>query len=86
MAETGKTKTYPDAIEALLNKSAVLPPEFLDEDESFITGNDQLGYATKKEFIQEAVRSRLMCLEEEKPQSKDEATKNGHISRAKCAR
>jgi len=59
MAETGKMKTYSDAIEALLSKSVILPPELLDHVESFIKGNIQLGYATKEEFIQDAIRFRL---------------------------
>ena len=59
MAETGKTKTYSDAIEALLRKAVILSPELLNEVESFIKGNAQLGYATKEEFIQDAIRSRL---------------------------
>ena len=59
MAETGKMKTYSDAIEALLSKSVILSPELLDQVESFIKANVQLGYATKEEFIQDAIRSRL---------------------------
>ena len=59
MAETGKTKTYSDAIEALLRKAVILSPELLNEVESFIKGNAQLGYATKEEFIQDAIRFRL---------------------------
>jgi hypothetical protein len=60
MAETGKMKTYSDAIEALLTKSVILSPELLDQVESFIKDNVQLGYATKEEFIQDAIRFRLM--------------------------
>jgi hypothetical protein len=61
MAETGKTKTYSDAIEALLSKSVVLSPDLLDEVETFIETNVQLGYTTEEEFIQDAIRSRLTC-------------------------
>jgi hypothetical protein len=61
MAETGKMKTYSDAIETLLTKSVVLSPELLDEFVSYVRTNSQLGYATKEEFIQDAVRSRLIC-------------------------
>ena len=66
MAETGKMKTYSDAIEAMLSKSVMLSPELLDQVESFIKGNAQLGYATKEEFIQDATRSELAYLTEKK--------------------
>jgi len=59
MAETGKMKTYSDAIEAMLSKSVVLSPELLDKIDVFIRENIQSGYATKEEFIQDAVRFRL---------------------------
>jgi len=59
MADTGKMKTYSDAIEALLSKSVMLSSELLDQVESFIEANVRLGYATKEEFIQDAIRSRL---------------------------
>ena len=61
MAETGKMKTYSDAIEAMLSRSVILSPELLDEVESFIKANVQLGYVTREEFIQDAIRSRLTC-------------------------
>jgi hypothetical protein len=61
MAETGKMKTYSDAIEAMLSKSVILPQGLLAEVESFMKDNSQLGYATKEEFIQDAIGSRLMC-------------------------
>lgn len=60
MAETGKMKTYSDAIEAMLSKSVILSPELLDQVEVFIRENAQLGYCTKEEFIQDAVRFRLV--------------------------
>jgi hypothetical protein len=62
MAETGKTKTYCDAIEALLSKSVILSQELLDQVESFIKENAQLGYVDKEDFIQNAVRSKLMSM------------------------
>jgi hypothetical protein len=46
MAETGKMKTYSDAIEVLLNTSVILSPGLLDEVESFTKENAQLGYTT----------------------------------------
>jgi len=36
MAQTGKMQTYQDAIEAMLHRSVILPPELLTEIESFI--------------------------------------------------
>ena len=62
MAETGKMKTYSDAIEAILSKAVTLSPELLDQVESFIKDNIQLGYATKEEFIQDAIRFRISSL------------------------
>jgi len=66
MAETGKMKTYDDAIEGILSKSVMLSPDLLREVESFIKENPQLGYANREELIQDAVRSRLTFLSEEK--------------------
>jgi hypothetical protein len=66
MAETGKMKTYSDAIEAVLDKSVMLSPNLLDEVESFIKKNAELGYATKEEFIQDAIRLRLASSSEER--------------------
>jgi hypothetical protein len=43
MVETGEMKTYFDAIEAILNKSIMLSPELLDQVESLIRDNPQLG-------------------------------------------
>jgi len=62
MAETGKMKTYSDAIEALLSKSVVLSPELLNEVETFMENNEKLGYVTREEFVHDAIRSRLACL------------------------
>jgi 2C-methyl-D-erythritol 2,4-cyclodiphosphate synthase len=59
VAETGKMKTYSDAIEALLSKSVILSPELLGQVEVFIKENAQLGYCTREEFVQDAVRFRL---------------------------
>jgi hypothetical protein len=65
MAETGKMKTYSDAIEAILSKSVMLSPELLGEVESFIKENAQLGYASREEFIQDTVRFRLISEEKQ---------------------
>jgi len=59
MAESGKTKTYSDAVEAMISKSVILSADLLKEVESFIKENLELGYATKEDFIQEAMRLRL---------------------------
>lgn len=66
MAETVKTKTYSDAIEAMLNKSVILPQGLLDKVESFMKENVHLGYATKEEVIPDAIRFRLILSPEEK--------------------
>lgn len=44
MAETGKMKTYSDAIEALLDKSVILPPNLLKQIDIFLKGNKQTGF------------------------------------------
>jgi hypothetical protein len=64
MAETGKMKTYSDAIEALLSKSVILSPELLDQVEEFVKDNPDLGYATKEEFIGDATRSKFASFSE----------------------
>jgi len=48
MAQTGKMQTYQDAIEAMLNRSVILPPELLAEIENFIEANKHLGYSQGK--------------------------------------
>ena len=62
MAETGKPKTYSDAIEALLSKSVLLSPRLLEEIENFIRRNAILAFVTKEEFVEDAVRSKLRTL------------------------
>ena len=47
-AQTGKMQTYQDAIEAMLNRSVILPRELLAEIEKFIETNKHLGYTTRK--------------------------------------
>jgi len=65
IAQTGKTQTYQDAIEATLNHSVALPPDLLAEIENFIEENKQLGYTTREEFISDAARWRLKFLRKE---------------------
>jgi hypothetical protein len=62
MAETGKMKTYSDAIETILYRSVVLSPDLLNEVESFVKENSELGHTIKEEFIQDAIRSGLTNL------------------------
>lgn len=62
LAQTGKMKTYSDAIEAILNKSVMLSPETLDQIDSFMKENLQLSYTTKEESTQDAARFRLGSL------------------------
>ncbi len=55
IAESGKTKTYNDAVEALLSLYVVIPREQIREIEQFIAKNRELGYSSKEEFVKEAV-------------------------------
>jgi hypothetical protein len=64
MAQTGKPQTYQDTIDAMLNKSVILPPELLAEIEGFIKENKHLGYTTREEFIRDAIIWRLKQLRE----------------------
>ncbi|MEM3699870.1 MAG: ribbon-helix-helix domain-containing protein [Candidatus Bathyarchaeia archaeon] len=64
-AQTMKMQTYTDAIESLLSQSVILPPELLNEIESFIERNKHLGFTTREEFIRDAVRWRLRFLRED---------------------
>jgi hypothetical protein len=56
---------YQDAIEAMLNRSVILPPELLAEIENFIEENKHLGYTTREEFIRDSARWRLKFLKKE---------------------
>jgi hypothetical protein len=55
-AESGKVKTYEDAVEALLHQSVIMPSGVLDEVEAFIEKNKQFGYLIKEEFLRGAAR------------------------------
>jgi hypothetical protein len=50
-AGSGQIKTYKDAIESLVHRSVVLPPEFVQEIEAFIENNKEFGFPTKEEFL-----------------------------------
>jgi hypothetical protein len=65
MAQTGKMKTYSDAVETILDRSVMLSPELLEQVESFIKDNLQLSYATREGFIQDAIRLGLTCCSED---------------------
>ena len=65
VAETGKMKTYSDAIEVVLSRSVMLSPELMSQIETFTKENPQLGYCTLEEFVQDAVRFRLNQLSRE---------------------
>ena len=64
-AQTMKMQTYTDAIESLLSQSVILPPELLNEIQSFVEENKQLGYTTREEFIRDAIRYRLRFLRDQ---------------------
>jgi len=65
MAQTSKMQTYQDAIEAMLSRSVILPPELLEDIESFMEKNKHLGFTTREEFIRDAARWRLKFLRED---------------------
>jgi hypothetical protein len=84
IAETGTMKTYEDAIEALLHRSVVLPSELLREIENFIERNQQLGYATKEEFLKESARwlmTRLAREHRAEAESNEESVDGGEQAR-----
>ena len=64
-AQTKTLQTYTDAIENLLSTSVILPRELLAEVENFISKNKQRGYASKEEFIRQAIRFQLDWLNDE---------------------
>jgi Arc/MetJ-type ribon-helix-helix transcriptional regulator len=64
-AQTMKMQTYTDAIENMLSTSISLPPELLNETQSFIEANRNLGYTSREEFIRDAIRKQLRQIKEE---------------------
>jgi len=66
MAESGKSKTYEDAVDALVSRSVILPPQLLNQIGDFIAENKSLGYTTKEEFLKDAARFRLDNLQKNK--------------------
>jgi len=63
--QTMKMQTYTDAIENLLSTSISLPPELLNETQTYIEENRKLGYTSREEFIRDAIRSQLRLAKEE---------------------
>ncbi len=64
-AQTMKMQTYTDAIENLISTSVNLPPELLNETQSFIETNRQLGYTSREEFIRDAIRTQFRFIKDE---------------------
>lgn len=62
MAETGKPQTYNDVIEVLAAQCVILPSELLKQIDMAINANKQLGYATRTQFIEDAVLAKLQNL------------------------
>lgn len=62
MAQTRKSQTFSDVIEALVSRAVLLSPELVRHVEEFIESNKQLGYTTREEFIREAVTQALRRL------------------------
>ena len=62
IAESGKIKTYEEAIETILHRSVVMPPELLQEIDDFVKKNKQFGYATKEELLKGGARWLMSCL------------------------
>ncbi|MGD6850820.1 MAG: ribbon-helix-helix domain-containing protein [Candidatus Bathyarchaeia archaeon] len=64
-AQTMKMQTYTDAIENMLSTSISLPPQLLNETQTFIETNRHLGYTSREEFIRDAIRKQLRTQKEE---------------------
>ncbi len=64
-AQTMKMQTYTDAIENLLSTSISLPPELLNETQTFIEANRQFGYTSREEFIRDAIRTQLRFVKDQ---------------------
>src|SRR3990170_2575343 len=64
-AQTMKMQTYTDAIENLLSQSITLPPELLNETQTFIETNKHLGYTNREDFIRDAIRRQLRFQKEQ---------------------
>jgi len=89
-AQTRTMQTYADAIEALLNRSVILPTQLLEEVEKTIKEHPELGYTTKEEFIRDAIRRRIdsvteivewIGIDREKYEKAAEAIKEMNVAR-----
>ena len=60
--QTLKMQTYQDALEALLNQSAILPADLLADIEKFIHEKKNLGFTSRDDFLRDAARFRLRYL------------------------
>ena len=58
MARTGEPKTYRDVIDALTQRSVILSADLLEKIDEVI-GDKQLGYATREELVEDAIRDFL---------------------------
>lgn len=58
MAKTGETKTYRDVIDALVKRSVILPAELMEKI-SNVMKDKRLGYVTREEFVEDAVKAFL---------------------------
>lgn len=79
MAKTGKLQTYNDVINALTAQSVIIPAELLEKIDTAINGNKQLGYATRKELVEDAIVSMLQNLSGKR--KKENASKSGTKSK-----
>jgi hypothetical protein len=59
ITQTHKMQTYTNTIENLLSMTVNLPIEILNETQTFIKSNKNLGYTSQEEFILDAIRIQL---------------------------
>jgi hypothetical protein len=59
MAKTGKSQTYNDVIDALTAQSVIIPANLLEKIDAAINANEQLGYETREQFIENAITALL---------------------------
>ena len=57
MAKTGKPQTYNDVINALTAQSVIMPANLLENIDAAINENKQLGYETREQFIEDAIKA-----------------------------
>jgi hypothetical protein len=54
--------TYEDALEELLQGKVILPQELFEAAQKLVEKNEQLGYVTVEEFIEDSIRIQLQRL------------------------